>query len=105
MRPALLLLVLAVASSGCASPAKPSDGPVLAIAGNAYDPPRLEAAAGQTVRVLNSDEATHTVTGRGFDTRDVRAGAEGSFVAPATPGEYPFTCAYHPEMKGVLVVA
>ena len=28
----------------------------------------------------------------------------GTFVAPSTPGSYPFGCTYHPDMAGTLVV-
>lgn len=96
---ALLLL------SGCASQSPEDDGtPTIRIEGRAYDPASLQVPAGATVRVANADDEPHTVTGSGFDTRDVKAGATGSFVAPATAGRHPFTCAYHPEMTGVLEV-
>lgn len=98
-----LLLTLASVLAGCSSPAPA--GPDVRIAGNAYAPATVTADPGTEVTVANDDATTHTLTGAGFDTRDVPAGATRAFTAPATPGEYPFTCAYHPSMKGTLTVA
>ena len=38
-----------------------------------------------------------------FDT-DADGGAKKTFTAPIQPGEYPFHCSYHPNMKGTLIV-
>jgi plastocyanin len=38
-----------------------------------------------------------------FDT-EVDAKEQKTFTAPTQPGEYPFYCKYHSNMKGTLVV-
>lgn len=63
-------------------------------------------APGATVSVMNMDGENHTVTadsGNAFDVRAI-AGTTVTFTAPNKPGTYPFHCAYHSNMHGVLVV-
>ena len=63
-------------------------------------------APGATVKVMNMDDVNHTVTadsGGAFDLK-ATAGMTTTFVAPTTPGSYPFHCTYHANMLGVLVV-
>jgi plastocyanin len=40
----------------------------------------------------------------GFEVR-VESGATATLTAPAKAGNYPYTCSFHPQMKGMLVVA
>ena len=62
---------------------------------------------GATVRVVNTDTASHNVTAAdgAFATETLASGASATFTAPATPGRYAFRCTLHPEMSGALVVA
>jgi plastocyanin len=55
---------------------------------------------------MNMDGQNHTITtdtGNAFDVK-ATAGSTVTFTAPKTPGSYPFHCAYHANMHGVLVV-
>jgi plastocyanin len=54
---------------------------------------------------VNRDIVPHTVTAdaRQFDSASVSPSAEWSFVARER-GRIPYTCTFHPTMKGVLVV-
>jgi plastocyanin len=61
---------------------------------------------GAQITVINKDSAEHTVTadsGGAFHT-EVQANSQATFTAPTLPGAYPFHCAYHPNMRGQLVV-
>jgi plastocyanin len=61
---------------------------------------------GEKVSVMNMDGETHTVTadsGGAFDDL-ATANTITTFVAPSKPGSYPFHCAFHANMHGVLVV-
>jgi plastocyanin len=61
---------------------------------------------GAQITVINQDSAEHTVTAdsaAAFDTQ-VLANSQTTFTAPTQPGAYPFHCAYHPNMRGELVV-
>ena len=94
---------LAPAAEGrtAADPARPA----VEIRGFAFEPERVEAAAGQEVLWTNHDSAEHTVTqvGGGFDSGSLAAGA--TFTARFDrPGSYRYVCALHPAMRGVVVV-
>ncbi len=69
--------------------------------------PELTVQPGATVRVVNTDSASHNVTAAdgAFATETLASGASATFTAPATPGRYAFRCTLHPEMSGALVVA
>jgi plastocyanin len=61
---------------------------------------------GEKVSVMNMDGEAHTVTadsGAAFDDM-ATAGTITTFTAPTKPGSYPFHCAFHANMHGVLVV-
>jgi plastocyanin len=81
----------------------------------AYDPDPLSIKKGNTVLVVNSDTAPHSVTsgtgaddknsGKSFDTSIIDPGAKIEVsTANLSPGDYPFYCMVHPYMKGKLVV-
>jgi plastocyanin len=63
-------------------------------------------ASGTTVSVVNRDSVAHTATAASgeFDAGTVAANAQGSFVAPSTPGTYALVCQIHPQMSGELIV-
>jgi len=109
----LTLLAVSIAVAGCGSAAKPADTPTPAGPPAATitidnftfgSPPPVPAGA--TIAVRNADPAEHSVTAdtdKAFNI-DVDAGETVMFTAPAKPGSYPYHCAYHPMMHGVLVV-
>ena len=72
----------------------------------AFLPPRIEIAVGDVVEWTNRDLAPHTATAadRSWDTGSIKNGATGRFVG-TTPGTLDYFCAFHPHMKGVIVVA
>ena len=75
------------------------------ITGMAYALPELTVAPGDTVVWVNRDIVPHTVTAdeRQFDSGSISPSAEWSFVARER-GRFPYTCTFHPVMKGVLLV-
>jgi plastocyanin len=61
---------------------------------------------GQEVTVVNDDTAEHTVNVHGTDIDvTVPGGSQGTFKAPAAPGDYALSCDFHPDMHGTLTVA
>ncbi|MGQ1799092.1 cupredoxin domain-containing protein [Kocuria oceani] len=94
----------ASADAGSAA-AQPAEEPVITVEDFVYELP-ASVAPGATVTVVNQGEATHTVTAQdtGAFEAVVAGGETTTFTAPEEPGEYPITCAYHPEMSGTLVV-
>ncbi|MHB1067574.1 MAG: cupredoxin domain-containing protein [Candidatus Nanopelagicales bacterium] len=93
----------AAASSPASSAAAAASGATLTIAGFAFSP--LTVKAGETVTVVNSDSADHTVTAAdaGIDVK-VPAGGSTTFTAPTKPGTYVLTCDFHPSMQGTMTV-
>lgn len=73
-----------------------------------FAPDRVEAAPETVVAFRANGTFAHTLTSDDGAWADVvlEPGEDASFVAPSTPGEYPFHCRYHKDggMVGVLVV-
>jgi plastocyanin len=61
---------------------------------------------GAQITVKNDDSVEHSVTSEteGKFNVHVDGGKEKPLTAPTEPGEYPFYCVYHPNMKGTLIV-
>jgi plastocyanin len=93
-------LGLAVA---CAPP--PPRTHAVEIRGFAYLPARLEVAVGDTVMWVNRDVVPHTVTRDGgrWDSGSVE-GERAWRLIVTPPGSQSYYCAFHPTMRGVLVV-
>lgn len=68
-----------------------------------FVPNHIAIETGQTVTWTNLDDDDHTASGRGMDTGPIRPGRTGS-VTFLEPGEYDYTCNFHPEMRGLVVV-
>ena len=70
-----------------------------------FAPTGLTVAVGDTVVWANHDIVPHTATAdsRQFDSGNVTPGSEWSLVVRQT-GRIPYTCTFHPTMKGVLLV-
>jgi plastocyanin len=70
-----------------------------------FAPPTLTVKAGQTVRFINKDDEKHTVTANGglFDSKGISPNHSFSYTF-AKPGQYPYHCTIHPNMKGTVVV-
>lgn len=92
----------------------PAAGPVTAtsaatvtIQNFLFAPVDLTVAPGATVTVVNQDGANHTLTAKdhSFDTGNIPGNGKGTFTAPTKPGAYPYLCAIHPFMTGMLTVS
>lgn len=83
---------------------QPSD---IEISGFKFSPQTLTVKAGQIVSVTNRDSVSHTVTaddGTSFESGLLGKDQSGTITAPSKPGNYPYHCAPHPNMKGTLIV-
>jgi plastocyanin len=75
------------------------------IDGLEYSPARLEVARGTTIVWTNRAPLAHTVTGDDGSWGSPLLEPDGSWSHTFDrPGTYPFHCAPHPFMKGVVVV-
>jgi plastocyanin len=87
------------------SAAPAASGSTITISGMAFGEP-VTVSPGAQVAITNGDGVEHSVTSKTagqFDT-EVDANGQKTFTAPTQPGEYPFYCKYHSNMKGTLIV-
>ncbi|VVD65946.1 putative Amicyanin precursor [Pandoraea morbifera] len=92
---------------GASMPARAADAETVRIDNFTFSPATLTVHAGQRVTWINGDDEPHTVT----SASDPRAFASGALDTDGTfaftfdkPGTYPYFCAIHPHMTGVIVV-
>ncbi len=94
------------ATSGGASTGKVE----LRIKDFAFQPATLKVTVGDTITVINEDDAKHTVTSGTRDNPDgtfdvqIDGGATETFTIDAA-GTYPYICTIHPGMKGMIEVS
>lgn len=96
-----IFAVVAIAACGAKKPAPQ----VLHvdIRGMKYDAATLAVTVGDTVEWTNNDLMPHTVTSSTFDSKSIAPHGTWSYVA-STPGEFAYTCTFHPTMVGTLTV-
>lgn len=78
---------------------------VVTIQNMQFDPPELIVKPGSRVVWINKDLFAHTATAtaKTFDSGSIEVDASWSYVANQ-PGDYAYVCAFHPTMKGRLIV-
>ena len=119
MRTLVLSLVAALALGGVAIAQSPAPSPasapsaaasampvvVVHIKNFAYVPDTVNVQPGQTVRWVEDDDTPHTVTAsdKSFDSGNLNKKDAWTY-AFNKPGTYAYICAYHPYMKGKVVV-
>ena len=69
-----------------------------------FEPPALEVKSGDVVEWKNEDITPHTATSaRLFDSGSIDS--DKSWRQTFTePGDFPYSCTFHPEMKAVVIV-
>ena len=72
----------------------------------AFVPERLEVSVGEIIRWTNKDLAPHTATADefGWDTGEI-ANRDNAEIEVFEGMETSYFCAYHPHMKGTLVIS
>lgn len=100
----IALLILA-GSSGLQSAAAKTRAHTIPIKAFKFNPATLIVGVGDTVVWKNEDIAPHTATARGknFDSGSIEPGSSWKYVA-GKKGTYFYYCAFHPNMKGKLIV-
>jgi plastocyanin len=70
-----------------------------------FEPATVTVRSGERVRFVNRDLFAHTATqsGHAFDSGSIAPGGSWVWVAGAA-GRWPYVCAFHPTMKGELIV-
>jgi plastocyanin len=103
----LKALVCLLALVGAIAAATPATVPTRAvtIADYAFKAPTITVAPGTQVGWTNNDDDPHTVTADdgSFDSKGLGQGDAYKHVFQK-PGRYPYHCAAHPFMKGVVIV-
>ena len=71
-----------------------------------FSPRELKVKKGDTVLWTNGDERDHTVTADDGSFKSGNLGSGQTFTHKfKKPGTYPYSCTYHPRMKGTVTVA
>lgn len=103
---AMIVAAAGVRTASADSP-PPSASPVMVFIRNSiYYPSSLTVKTGTTVTWRNDDvQLSHTVTSTTgvFDSKNLDRGMVYSFKFTKA-GKYPYTCTYHPYMKGMVIV-
>jgi len=75
------------------------------IEGMRFNPQTLVVRRGDRVMWINKDLFPHTATAasKAFDSRSIAPNTSWTYVA-RKPGDYDYTCTFHPTMKGKLTV-
>jgi plastocyanin len=76
---------------------------VVTIDGMRFEPVQLTIRPGDRIVWVNMDLVPHTVTQQSFDSHTIAPGARWSHVVRQA-GRYPYACALHPTMTGVVIV-
>jgi len=93
---------LAVSPGGSVAPAAAQ----VTIRDLKYSPETIEIKKGQTIEWANDDLTPHTVTSEAankFDSGSIDTGASWSHTF-SQAGTFPYSCTFHSEMKGTVVV-
>lgn len=102
-----LALAFAAGMALGAGPVLAAGGPVthtIVMQATSYAPQALTVKRGDTVVWINKDPFPHTVTAtHGFDSKSIAADASWTYRATEV-GTFPYTCTFHPNMKGTLRV-
>ena len=85
---------------------QPSPISTIHIKNFAFDPASVTIRPGQTVRFVEDDDTPHTVTAtdKSFDSGNLNQKDSWRHTF-ATEGTYTYVCAYHPSMRGTVIVA
>ena len=70
-----------------------------------FKPQTIDVKPGDEVEWVNKDSFEHTATaaGNAFDSKAIKAGQSWKWKA-GEAGQYPYVCAFHGNMKGVVNV-
>jgi plastocyanin len=76
---------------------------------NTFVPQELAALPGTGITWINNDPYVHSVKSTGnntgmFNSGDILPGSSWGYTFGQHEGRYEFTCSYHPEMKGAIII-
>jgi plastocyanin len=76
---------------------------------NTFVPQELTALPGTGITWINDDSAVHSVKTTGnatgmFNSGDIISGSQWSYTFGEREGRYEFTCSFHPDMKGAVII-
>lgn len=76
---------------------------------NLFVPQELTVLPGTGITWINDDSVVHSVKTTGnatgmFNSGDIISGSQWSYTFGEREGRYEFTCSYHPDMKGAVII-
>ena len=100
---AVLILLLGMAGCGQATSIWAGEAVRVEIKGFAFVPSEITVNAGDAVTWINRDSASHTLSGKDWDSGVLARGATFSRTFDSS-GTYTYECEFHPSMVGRVVV-
>jgi plastocyanin len=103
LKRAVASAVIAFSAAACGPP--PPTTHAVEIRTFVFGPDTIRVRLGDTVSWTNHDLFPHTATAEGgeWDTGAITENKAGRWV-PERRGSHPYVCAYHPTMRGMVVV-
>lgn len=101
-----LVVPLALVAAGGTAPEPAPRTHTVEMRGMAFVPESLTVAVGDTLVWINRDIVPHTATAEApprWDTGLLSKDQSGRYV-PRQPGAFAYLCAFHPTMRGALIV-
>ena len=98
-------LALLSASGSATPPARAIKSYTITIENMQFSPSQLSVQRGDRIVWVNKDLFPHTVTAgnKALDSGTINAGGSWTYVTDK-PGEYAYSCTFHPTMKGAITV-
>ena len=98
-------LALLSASGSATPPVAPMKSYTITIENMHFSPRQLSVQRGDRIVWVNKDLFPHTVTAgdKAFDSGTINADSSWTYVTDK-PGEYAYTCTFHPTMKAAITV-
>jgi len=81
----------------------PSAPRLITIKSFSFRPASLTISKGETVKWVNNDGVMHTVTSDTFQSNVLQSGNFFTYQFDKI-GNYPYSCKFHPDMKGNIIV-
>jgi plastocyanin len=101
----IAILVTRAVEGPSGSTVSPAGANAVVIKNFAFHPPKVTVAKGDTLKVTNADDTTHTLSARddSFGTGDLDGGGTAT-IALERSGTFSYFCKIHNFMTGTLVV-
>lgn len=98
----MLAVMVGLAVVGCGARSRAPQEHTVAIRAMQFDPVDVQVAVGDVIVWTNEDIVPHTATAAGvFDSQQLSSKQQWRYTV-TTAGSLPYTCTFHPTMRGTI---